>query len=412
MLSPPSPAPSPARPSAADGALLVVVDPGPRPLGRAVVASLGARASGGIAGRPVTVLAAISSPELSLVEPGDPRADARTPATTDLPRGGITGARSALGALLREADARGAVAAALVSGGAHDDGVDWLGLLLSPILEGGYELVCPSYTRARLDGLLGTAIVYPLTRALYGVRLRQPAGGEVAISLGLARHLLADLDWHRDPDHAGSDAWVVAKVLAERRPTCQAWLGRWPGDGAPAEDASHALARLVGPVFHEMERRAHRWQRVEGSAAAPSYGDPGTPADEPVRVDVAELAARFRLGLRELDAVWGLVLPPATRLALRRAAAAAPEALRLDDALWARVVYDFAVAHYTRTLERGQLLRSMTPLYLGWAAGFVNEVRQLDGAGTEARVEALCAAFEREKPYLIGRWRWPDGFNP
>ncbi len=76
------------------------------------------------------------------------------------------------------------------------------------------------------------------------------------------------------------------------------------------------------------------------------------------------------------------------------------------------MVYDFAVAHYTRTMERGQLLRSLTPLYLGWVAGFVNDVQALDGAGTEARVDALCAAFEQEKRYLIGRWRWPDSFNP
>jgi hypothetical protein len=54
----------------------------------------------------------------------------------------------------------------------------------------------------------------------------------------------------------------------------------------------------------------------------------------------------------------------------------------------------------------------MTPLYLGWVASFTNETRALDAAATEARVEELCAAFEREKPYLISRWRWPDGFSP
>ena len=59
-----------------------------------------------------------------------------------------------------------------------------------------------------------------------------------------------------------------------------------------------------------------------------------------------------------------------------------------------------------------QLLRSMTSLYLGWVRGFVDDVRELDGEGTEARVEALCGWFEREKRYAIARWRWPDSFNP
>jgi hypothetical protein len=106
------------------------------------------------------------------------------------------------------------------------------------------------------------------------------------------------------------------------------------------------------------------------------------------------------------------VLPPATLFALHRCAAAPAGGLRLDDALWARIVYDFAVAHSIRTVERSQLLRSMTPLYLGWVAGFVADVREADGPTVEARVEALCLAFEREKSYAVARWRWPDGFNP
>jgi hypothetical protein len=27
-------------------------------------------------------------------------------------------------------------------------------------------------------------------------------------------------------------------------------------------------------------------------------------------------------------------------------------------------------------------------------------------------IEALAAAFEADKPYLVARWRWPDRFNP
>ena len=134
--------------------------------------------------------------------------------------------------------------------------------------------------------------------------------------------------------------------------------------------------------------------------------------DDAVRADVPALIASFQLGLRELEGLWGRVLPPATILALRRAVTASPEAFRVDDALWARVVYDFAVAHYTRTMDRNQLLRSMTPLYLGWVAGFVNDIRGLDASAAEARVEELCAAFEGEKRYAIARWRWPDDFNP
>jgi hypothetical protein len=65
-----------------------------------------------------------------------------------------------------------------------------------------------------------------------------------------------------------------------------------------------------------------------------------------------------------------------------------------------------------KVMDRGQLLRSMTPLYRGWVASWVNEVRALDDAGADGRLERLCEAFEAEKPYLISRWRWPDRFTP
>ena len=391
--------------------MLVVVDGGGASSPRDSAAALREGFADGLDGRAVTVLQAVATPEMVLADPDQKLQSARRVPEGNLAGGGVAGDRSALGAFLREVDGRGVAAGALVMGAGHDKGVDWLRLFLSPILENGAEFVCPTYRRARLEGLVGTAMLYPLTRALYGQRLRQPAGGETAVSLELARHLLADPDWQRDPQHAGSDAWLVAKVLAQGRRVSQAWLGHWPGDPSGSGDASHALARLVGPVFLEMERHVDRWQRVEGSVPVPTVGEPGAIEDS-AQVDVGKLVARFQLGLRELDAVWGLVLPPITLLALRRAAAASPEAIRIDDALWARVVYDFAVAHAMRVVERGQLLRSMTPLYLGWVAGFANEVRKLDGPASEARVEVLCAAFESEKRYLISRWRWPDSFNP
>jgi hypothetical protein len=106
------------------------------------------------------------------------------------------------------------------------------------------------------------------------------------------------------------------------------------------------------------------------------------------------------------------VLPPQTLLALKRLTGAPAESFCLDDGLWARIVYDFAVGYHLALMDRPLLLRSMTPLYLGWAAGFVREVRDLDPPAVNARVERLCRAFEVAKPYLISRWRWPDRFNP
>jgi hypothetical protein len=326
--------------------------------------------------------------------------------------GGIGGAASASHLLLSEGAARGATAVAFVAGEHPGLPDGWTRGLLAPILAEGLDFVSVTYDRHPLDGALNTGVVYPLTRALYGVALRQPLGGEVALSMRFGARLLQDADWRRDPAAAGGDAWLVGKALASDAQVCQAHLGHWPRPAMERTDPSEVLARVLGFVFTEAERHPARWQRIVSPRPVRTFGTPGIPAGPAPQPDAGRLVEAFRLGLRELAPLWHPVLPPGSLLELERAGVKPAPAFRIDDRLWARVVYDFAVAHSVRAVERQQLLRSMTPLYLGWVASFANELQGLDPAAAEERVERLCRAFESEKRYLVGRWRWPESFAP
>ena len=107
-----------------------------------------------------------------------------------------------------------------------------------------------------------------------------------------------------------------------------------------------------------------------------------------------------------------MVLPPVTLLDLKRLTQLAPERFRMPDELWVRIIYDFALGYRQRTINRTHLLGALTPLYLGWAASFINEAAADPGFHAPARTEQLARAFEDGKPYLVRRWRWPDRFNP
>src|SRR5438105_6239188 len=67
---------------------------------------------------------------------------------------------------------------------------EWIELLAGPIVKGGYDFVAPLYTRHKFDGTITNTVTYPLTRALYGHRIRQPIGGDFGISGDLVRHYL------------------------------------------------------------------------------------------------------------------------------------------------------------------------------------------------------------------------------
>jgi hypothetical protein len=118
----------------------------------------------------------------------------------------------------------------------------------------------------------------------------------------------------------------------------------------------------------------------------------------------------FRLAYTNLQEIWSLVLPPNSLLGLKRLAATDAAAFRMPDSLWARIVYDFLLAYRLRTINRGHLLGVLIPLYLAWVASHINITAS--GAHTERHIEAVAAAFEAEKTYLVSRWRWPDRFNP
>jgi len=78
-----------------------------------------------------------------------------------------------------------------------------------------------------------------------------------------------------------------------------------------------------------------------------------------------------------------------------------------SDALWVRVVYEFALAFHRRVMAQEHLLKSFTPLYLGRVASFVQETQSLTHLEAESRIERLCRNFEREKTYVMDQWDKP-----
>lgn len=299
---------------------------------------------------------------------------------------------------------------ALVMVGGMIDGVtaDTIERLASPVLDQAIDLVLPSYPRHALDGLINSAIVYPLTRALYGQRV----GGQLGLDFGFSRRLLHALGEKRAASAQGRSIWLLAEAVARGMHVAQAHVSAWRPPAEPATDVSTALAEVLGSLFDDMEHHASIWQRTRGSQAVLVVGEEAGAPDEPRDLDATPMVESFQLGFRNLQDVWGRLLPPATLVELNRLTRLAPDQFRMPDKLWARVICDFAIGHRLRTIRRDHLLRALTPVYLGWVASFVAETGQASRFAARTRIERLCLAYEAEKPYLLARWRWPDRFNP
>jgi len=324
------------------------------------------------------------------------------------PYHGIPGKGSAFRTIFEIARRLKAKACAVVDSDLRSITPEWIELLARPVLEEGYDYVAPYYLRHKYDGTITNSIVYPLTRALYGQRIRQPIGGDFGFSGKLAEHYLEKHVWESDVARFGIDIWMTTEAIASGARVCQSFLGAKihnPKD--PTADLAAMLVQVMGAVFALMEEHQPVWEGVKGSNPVKLFGFQYDVGVEPVNVNVDRMISSFRQGLADLEPIWREMLAPGTVEGLLPLKDCPLQAFRIPDGLWARLVYDVAASYHHRVMPREHLLKAFTPLYLGRTATFVLETQGLTSSEAEGRIESLCQAFEDRKPYLVERWQAP-----
>ena len=322
------------------------------------------------------------------------------------PYHGLPGKGSAFRTVFEIARDLGAKACAVVDSDLRSITPEWIELLVKPVLEEGYDYVAPYYLRHKYDGTITNTIVYPLTRALYGRRIRQPIGGDFGLSGRLAAAYLGRDVWTSDVARFGIDIWMTTTAVAGGFKVCQAFLGAKIHDPKdPGADLSAMLHQVVGSVFDLMEEHAAAWRAVAGSTPVPTFGFAYAVGLEPVPVNLDRMIEKFRIGVRELAPFYRSFLP-ADVLDVLRDLAARPDrdGFVYPDAEWVRTVLHCALACRRRTANREHVIKSLTPLYLGKVASFVIDTWDSTADEVESRLEGLCLSFERAKGYLIEAW--------
>ena len=322
-----------------------------------------------------------------------------------IPYDGIPGKGSAIRAILERAVALNAKACCVVDADLRSITPEWVELLLSPVLKKEFDFVAPLYSRHKYDGTITNSIVYPMTRTLYGPRIRQPIGGEFGFSGRLAAFYLSQEVWESQVARFGIDIWMTTEAVAGEFRVCQTFLGAKIHDPKdPAADLSAMLVQVVVTLFNLVERHAERWKAVRESVDVPTFGFRYHVGLEPVRVGTERMLDIFRTGIRDLKPLWTEILGPGDFGEIEALGGADDDRFRFPPELWTRVVYDYALAYHRKKMSPEHLIRSLIPLYLGKTAAFVLEVANMDQEGAEGEVERLCRAFEERKDYLVGNW--------
>lgn len=320
---------------------------------------------------------------------------------------GVQGKGSAVRGIFEIARAVRARAIVILEADLQSISPEWVDKLVRPILENQYQLAIPHYLRPLPDGAMTDLLAYPITKLLYGADVRQPMGGEYALSAELAHRIATRDVWETDVARHGVDIWLTTVAINENVKTCQVRLG------VKLDDSRELLlsfdptfVQAIGTLFRMMDIYKRRWHESQQTRTAPFFGN-GI-AQEPARrwmpsVSAAALGDAFVAGSRRYARLWRTALTPSTRNAIRDLSEAPDGATRFGSKLWARTVYDFATVYNQGEGDPDKVVAALLPLYYARCATIMRETGMEPGA-VELAVQEQAQQFAIEKPYLVHLW--------
>ncbi len=309
--------------------------------------------------------------------------------------------------LFRKAVELGARAVVVVDADLRSITPRWIKNLGEPLFQ-DYGYVAPIYIRHKYDGTITNHIAYPLSRALYGRRIRQPIGGDFGFSGEMAKCYLESDLWDEYVSLFGIDIWMTTLAINSPYPVAQAFLGAPKIHRAkdPAASLGPMFRHVISTIFRMMEVFEETWKEVRWSKPTPIFGF-GLGENEmppPVPVDEKRLYNEFVGGFEKNLSIYEAVLPRDVFMKLREIAGLSYEEFELPPILWAKIVYDFALGFHLNTVPRDRLVDAFVSLYFGRTGSYVRTVQGMELKAVEDFIEEQCLVFEETKPYLIERW--------
>ncbi len=263
--------------------------------------------------------------------------------------------------------------------------------------------------RHKYDGTLTTNVAYPLTRALYGRHVRQPINGDYGFSGELARTYIESDSWTGTASDFGIDIWMTTVAMRSRVSVVQSFMGR-PKIHKAKDQMSEAVdlfRDVVEAIFELMCRFEDFWSEVKWSRPTAVFGIGlgEVEVPPPMTIDTHALAENFTSGLQRNRDIYATILQAENLNKVEEVAELPSAGFEFPTALWAKVLYDFAVAYKTREIPVDELVAVLLPLYYGRTLSFVLETQPMNTQQVEEYIEDQCLQFEKTKPYLLERWR-------
>ncbi|MDR1050031.1 MAG: hypothetical protein LBP95_02930 [Deltaproteobacteria bacterium] len=286
----------------------------------------------------------------------------------------------------------------------------WIARLAAPILSGQADYTAPFYHSLNFDTPVTNLYGYPMFRAVFGRRLRQPFYTDRAFSKELNDYFLSYEKWPTELPYAAAELTMAVLTVGRGARICQSFLAtprvHWQNSplglnaGADFRDIAGCLLPVVADFFG-------LWGQVKRSRPTPVTGTELTPSIiAPRQVDPPEVFAeeiQRIAGLRK--DLWREAFDGRKDWLFQKITSEPPDELGVAPEDWAYVCMK-SVAAFRRLgpEDKPGFVEALSAVFFARLLGWLKNGAGLSLPQMEALTEEECRLFEANRPRLIADW--------
>jgi glycosyltransferase involved in cell wall biosynthesis len=272
---------------------------------------------------------------------------------------------------------------------------EWVKYFADPVLA-GYDMVNPIYSRHKYDGTITNSICYPLVYGLFCRNVRQPIGGDFAISRQFAEHLVCQ-PWHRTTEEYGVDIFMTMNAILGDFNICETGLGA-KRHKPSAPKLGPMFIQVVSTAFLTVLRSFDQWKDLDVINQPPLYGLRHLEEAQDLTIDRSAIEKQARDGFVESQALLEKNL--SAELYSEMTKMFASETIDITPEQWVMCVYDTITA-FRDAADKNAVVESLKSLYFGRALSFMNKTWDWSTEQAEEDILTQAQLFHDLRGYLI-----------
>ncbi|GAB4371643.1 MAG: glycosyltransferase [Calditrichia bacterium] len=276
---------------------------------------------------------------------------------------------------------------------------EWIFNLADPVISKNFDFITPLYSRNEYDGTITNNICYPLIYGLLGKAIRQPIGGDFALSARLGRYYLQQ-EWHKTTRQYGIDIFMTLHAITGGFKLGQVGLGaKIHKPSAPK--LGPMFSQVVGTLFKTLLLHRNQWVQNSRVETLPHFGNNHLDKPQNLSVDYKNTKAIACYEFNMNREILKRCLSPRVFEKLSPMFDSGKINIGMD--LWARITYDLLYA-YDTTDANSDLIEAMKPLYFGRVVSFIKQTLDWDHEASEQLIQRQANHFFRLRRYLFNKY--------